>query len=246
MYADRITDSMRRAIDETNRRRAIQQTYNEEHGVTPTNIKRDIRTLADRLRVEEDGASVAAGVGLALAALPPDEIARMIKEHNIAAADVEKVDVGGNHSMTNALLHHQPTTGLQGKFSMEFCVAILLLEHKAGLNQFLDPVVQRPDVQAMIKRVNFYVDPEAEAAGFDKMTSIIKIHMKGGKLLTGRAEFAKGSPLNPMSYDETADKFRGCAEFAKWPAEKTEQVIALVKSLESVPDISRLAALLTA
>ncbi len=80
MYADHVTDSMRRAIDETNRRRGIQRAYNEEHGITPTSIKRDIRTLADRLRVEEDGASVAEGVGLALAALPPDEIARMIKD----------------------------------------------------------------------------------------------------------------------------------------------------------------------
>ena len=80
MYADRVTDSMRRAIDETNRRRGIQRAYNEERGITPTSIKRDIRTLADRLRVEEDGASVAEGVGLALAALPPDEIARMIKD----------------------------------------------------------------------------------------------------------------------------------------------------------------------
>jgi excinuclease ABC subunit B len=80
MYADRVTDSMRRAIDETNRRRAIQRAYNEERGITPRSIQRDIRTLADRLRVEEDGASVAEGVGLALAALPPDEIARMIKD----------------------------------------------------------------------------------------------------------------------------------------------------------------------
>ena len=63
MYADRVTDSMRRAIDETNRRRGIQRAYNEERGITPTSIKRDIRTLADRLRVEEDGASVAEGRG---------------------------------------------------------------------------------------------------------------------------------------------------------------------------------------
>ncbi len=59
---------------------ASSASYNEEHGITPTSIKRDIRTLADRLRVEEDGAAVAEGVGLALAALPPDEIARMIKD----------------------------------------------------------------------------------------------------------------------------------------------------------------------
>ena len=45
MYADTITDSMRNAIEETNRRRKIQQKYNEEHGITPTTIKKAVRDL---------------------------------------------------------------------------------------------------------------------------------------------------------------------------------------------------------
>ncbi|WP_313187312.1 excinuclease ABC subunit UvrB [Lacrimispora sp.] len=45
MYADKVTDSMRVAIEETNRRRAIQQRYNEEHGITPTTIKKSVRDL---------------------------------------------------------------------------------------------------------------------------------------------------------------------------------------------------------
>ena len=45
MYADSITDSMRVAIDETNRRRSIQQKYNEEHGITPQTIKKSVRDL---------------------------------------------------------------------------------------------------------------------------------------------------------------------------------------------------------
>ncbi len=173
------------------------------------------------------------------------ELVRLIREHHIKAADVEKIDLGANHAMTTALLHHQPTTGLQGKFSMEYCLSILMLDGKAGLVEYQDAVVKRPDVQDMIKRVNFYVDPEAEHAGLDKMTSILRIHLKDGKVLSGRAEFAKGSPSNPMSYDEVANKFRGCAEFAKWPSAKTETVIAAVKALDTASDVSKLSAALT-
>ena len=76
-------------------------------------------------------------------------------------------------------------------------------------------------------------------------TSILKIHMKDGRVIAGRADFAKGSPANPMSYAEVADKFRGCAEFAKWPTKKTEAVIEFVKTLETSSDVAKLTPLLT-
>jgi excinuclease ABC subunit B len=51
MYADRITDSMRRAIDETDRRRAVQQKHNEEQGIEPQSIVKEVRDLTDRVRM---------------------------------------------------------------------------------------------------------------------------------------------------------------------------------------------------
>lgn len=54
MYADRITDSMRRAIDETTRRREIQIAYNKEHNITPTTIKKDIHALIRATEVAEE------------------------------------------------------------------------------------------------------------------------------------------------------------------------------------------------
>src|SRR5207248_11210717 len=103
------------------------------------------------------------------------EMLRLVRQNDIMAADVDKIDLGANHAMLTSLLHHQPTTGLQGKFSMEYCLSILLLERKAGLAEYQDTVVRRADVREMMKRVNFYVDPEAENAGPDKMTSILRI-----------------------------------------------------------------------
>ncbi len=173
------------------------------------------------------------------------EMLRLVTANNIRPADVEKVDMGGNSGMMVALLHHRPTDALQGKFSMEFCMAILILQRKAGLTEFTDPIVRRADVQEMLRKVNFYVDPEAEKAGLNKMTSILRIHLKDGRIISGRAEFAKGHPSNPMSYEEEADKFRGCAEFAKWPSAKAETVIQLMKTFDSLPDIGRIAAALT-
>ena len=56
MYADKMTDSMKTAIDETNRRRTIQMEYNQEHGVTPTTIKKKISDVIEAVKVAEDQA----------------------------------------------------------------------------------------------------------------------------------------------------------------------------------------------
>ncbi|WP_047984524.1 excinuclease ABC subunit UvrB [Ornithinibacillus californiensis] len=54
MYADKITDSMRKAIDETERRRKIQEAYNKKHGITPTTIKKDVRDVIRATVAAED------------------------------------------------------------------------------------------------------------------------------------------------------------------------------------------------
>jgi 2-methylcitrate dehydratase PrpD len=182
-----------------------------------------------------------------------DETLRLIRENHIKGADVEKVEIGGNQSNVNTLFRHHPRTGLEAKFSMEFAVSILLLDGKAGLGEFSDAVVVRPDVQDMIGRSRFYQDPEFDKVGTHHNTlqatllesSIIKIHMKDGRVIVGQSSFPKGSSENPMTYDEVADKFRENADFAKWPKRKTESVIGIVKSLEILSDVNSLTAALT-
>jgi excinuclease ABC subunit B len=83
MYADTMTGSMERAIKETYRRRAIQQAYNEERGITPVGITKEIKDLTDRVRqvAEESGAYRADGDGHGvIGELPKDELARLVKD----------------------------------------------------------------------------------------------------------------------------------------------------------------------
>jgi 2-methylcitrate dehydratase PrpD len=172
------------------------------------------------------------------------EMLRLIREHGISAKDVTHVRVGTNSNMPNALIHHRPTNELQAKFSMEFCMAILLLDGRAGLNEFTDETVMRPDVQEFITRVDFVIDDRAEAAGYHLMTTYIDITLTDGRVISGVADFGRGSPAMPMNYDEVAEKFLECAEFAQWDMGRAREVVAQVAQFETLGDIAGLMALL--
>jgi len=96
MYADKVTDAMRQAIDETDRRRRKQETYNTAHGIVPASIVKSVRDLTDRVRTlaeEKVPYEVGGDKTLPLSALPPDEMVRLIKqlekEMKAAAAALE-------------------------------------------------------------------------------------------------------------------------------------------------------------
>jgi len=170
----------------------------------------------------------------------------LIHRHDIRPPQVVTVKVGTNRHMPNTLIHRNPKNELQAKFSMEFCMAILLLERRAGLAQFTNAVVNRADVRRMMKKIEFGVHPEAEAAGYEKMTTIIDIRLTDGRTISGRADFGKGSPANPMSDAEVSDKFRECAAWGGLPGTNAEKVIDMVFNLEQLKntrDLTRLLAI---
>jgi len=82
MYADTITRSMQRAIDETNRRRRLQTAYNERNQITPRGIKKDVKTLSERIKAMSGATESADGhaVATALAGIPKDEALRLIRD----------------------------------------------------------------------------------------------------------------------------------------------------------------------
>jgi excinuclease ABC subunit B len=82
MYADRVTASMRAAIDETERRREVQLAYNKEHGIDPQTVVKAIRDVGMRLRqvAEVEGAYEKGGRPIAAGELPKDELMRLIKD----------------------------------------------------------------------------------------------------------------------------------------------------------------------
>jgi excinuclease ABC subunit B len=80
MYADTITGSMQQAIDETYRRRRIQEEYNRAHGIEAASIQKAIRDITDHVRMQAAEEKAGYDAGAAPSELPKDELVRMVKE----------------------------------------------------------------------------------------------------------------------------------------------------------------------
>ena len=186
--------------------------------------------------MQEPGISIKPYPSGSLSHPAQDVILDLVKTHDLHADDIEAVEVGTNSNVPNALIYPMPKTALEGKFSIPFCMAIGVLERKAGIAQFTDRKVREPKVVEFMKRVMLYVDPQLEALGYDQVRSRVRIKLKDGRTIEGRADVAKGHPLKPMSWGEIGEKFRDCARLVLSHKE-TEEAIELVANLDRMRSI---------
>lgn len=175
------------------------------------------------------------------------QLPRLLDRHQITPALIRTLQVSTNAGVYNTLLHHDPQTGLQGKFSLEFCLAKMLLDRRAGIAGFSDETVQRPDVRALMSRIVYqpYSQQEADANGYNTVTTILTFELQDGRSITERIDYGKGSLEEPMQYAEVALKVRDCAAYRGWPGSKTEALIELVSRLETLPSLPPLLETLT-
>ncbi len=181
--------------------------------------------------MQEPGISIKPYPSGSLSHPAQDLILDLVKTHDLHADDIESVEVGTNSNVPNALIYPMPKTALEGKFSIPFCMAVGVLERKAGIAQFTDRKVRDPKIVAFMKRVTLYVDQELEALGYDQVRSRIRIKLKDGKSIEGRADIARGHPLKPMNWAEIGEKFHDCASLVLSRA-NTEDAIELVSNLD--------------
>jgi 2-methylcitrate dehydratase PrpD len=174
-----------------------------------------------------------------------DATLALMEEHGVVPAAVDAVECGVFYLAPHQLIYGRADTGLQGKFSMPYCVSVALLDRTVGLAQFADERVQRADVQAFMPKVRMFVHPEQTTREcLPTRFSEVTITLRDGRRLQKRVVQAKGQPKNPLTVSELEAKFRDAATRVL-PAARAEAILAAVQTLEAVPDVSALARLLS-
>lgn len=135
-----------------------------------------------------------------------------VRSGEIRTADIERVNCGIGYRCENTLPYHDAKTGLEGKFSMEYCVAAALHYGKVTFAEFTDEAVNAPEIRAIYPKLNIYVHPELRERDsvFNDFADIEIVH-KDGSTFKRRLYKPKGHPANPMTWDELQEKFVHCA-----------------------------------
>ncbi len=173
-----------------------------------------------------------------------DAMLELVTEHDVRPEAVEEIRLGTSSNVLNALRYPEPHNELEAKFSIPFCMAILVLDRRGGIGEFTDEAVERADVREMMGKVVPYLHEGLEARGFERILSLIEIRLKDGTVLSREASTSRGTPERPMTREELAAKFHDCARETITPARERE-ALDMVYGLEAVDDVGKLTALLS-
>ncbi len=162
---------------------------------------------------------------------------------NLAPADIVSIHAELSPFFLSPLIHHRPTTGLEGKFSLEYPLAAALLDRKVVLTTFTDAMVRRRAARDLVERVRMSAHDVPGEQGPHATFARLAFELRGGRRIVEEVAAPRGTAANPLSDTELADKFRDCCQFAgKNPAQAGAALGLLwrVDGLERVDELTEM------
>ncbi|PCJ70721.1 MAG: hypothetical protein COA56_16805 [Dehalococcoidia bacterium] len=161
---------------------------------------------------------------------PIEAVLNLLESHNLRADDVENLTVHtGGRGHSGSL----PASGLDGKFSIEYCAAAALLDGKVGIETFTDDRRFSPDMEETLGKIQ--VEPGNQDSADVKVTALLK----DGRSAEAECRGFRGSARNPMSREERMDKVIDCVGRVLTDQD-ADRLVSLIEDLENVADISEI------
>lgn len=172
-----------------------------------------------------------------------DAVLRLKVQYGFHPKEIEAIECYGRPLMVDTVLvHHNPKSELEAKFSVEFCVAAALVFDWLGVAQFTDVVLFNTVVRALMKKVSLRGDPGLEElAEKEKLLAPgkVKIVLKDGRELTQTILEASGGPRDPISWEILEKKFSECSGEVL-SVNQIQKTIGLIHQLEKIENLSQL------
>lgn len=168
-----------------------------------------------------------------------DALRTLLLEHDLEADDVDDVTVALDDAASEMLHHENPETGLEAKFSIEFCLAAVIRELDPGVHEFTDEYVNAPETRAEMQKVSRAFEKNLFGGSFANYAAKVTLTTTGGDEYTTAERHAPGSPNNPLSDDRLKRKFDECAAVVL-SAEESDTAYDAVSTLDDDGSVDRL------
>jgi 2-methylcitrate dehydratase PrpD len=165
-----------------------------------------------------------------------DAALQLHRDTEIEPRRVARVEVRVSRGTAIPLIHHRPRTGLEGKFSMEYCLAAALLDGRITLVSFSDEAVQRPQAQELLRRVEMVEGEQGQPIVGPATVTVI---LDEGSQHTRHVETPRGEPKAPLTWEELVAKYKDCAA-GILPDAAIARSAAIIAELEAAADVGEL------
>ena len=140
-----------------------------------------------------------------------DAMIALCEKEGVRAGEVESLGVKSSPMAKKILRYPVAATGLQGKFSMPFCLASAVLDGRVSLPQFEEDRVRRPEVVSLQERTRFELDPDLARDDPESHRAEVWVRLRGGREVRRAEEHAKGRVERPVAEGDLREKFMECA-----------------------------------
>jgi len=162
------------------------------------------------------------------------------KEHDLKPHDIAKIELLVNNITDFLINNPSPENPYGCKFSIQYCVAGMLKYGEMGVEQFAADVIDDAEVRDLMSRTEVIKNDDIDAiitSDPSKLASKVIIHCKDGRILEKQVDYPKGDPPNPMTWDESVEKFMSLAA-PVYGKDRSVKLCHLVDSLEESTDFS--------
>ena len=169
-----------------------------------------------------------------------DALFSLLQKYNIQAEKVSAVEVTVPFDPPRSLIHYNPKTALEGKFSLQYCLAAALIDQKVRLETFTTEQVQRPEVRKLFDRITMFRQLGMEGQpSWEPPEYVVTVKMDNGETYSERANAPFIAPIRIATREELAEKYRDCASLVL-SASDVETSLELIENLENLTDIIQL------
>jgi 2-methylcitrate dehydratase PrpD len=161
------------------------------------------------------------------------------KQHNIDWRQIAEIEFRYPTYIQKVVHYPDPKTGIEGKFSLGYCLCRMLIEGKIKIDHFTDEAVKDPTTRKLMQKIKWVVqDQDMKAGPFGYQEVVLK--MQDGQVYSCRVDNAKGEPQNPQTREEFTTKYMDCAAYAHYAEKTAAQIQNLILNMENVRDVAEI------